>query len=282
MSLKRVVLFVLTISLVQSFLLSCTPSLVRTEEQRGKEFLDRHPEASAFLTQGDQKIHYVSFGSPAGRKVIFIHGSPGSWKGFSKFLSERDLTEKAFIIIPDRPGFGESEPEQAMTSLTRQATLLMGLLDLGDPHQSATLIGHSYGGAVVSRMAMFPDSRIKDVIIAAGSVDPSLEHKKWYQYPADWFLFRWMIPRALDHCNQEIEALQGDLTQILPLWKAITAQVHVVQGLDDELVPPENADFIEKQLAPKKVDVTRIPQQGHFLPWERYELLLSVIKKTLF
>ncbi len=59
-----------------------------------------------------------------------------------------------------------------------QSLALLGALDLGDPTQTAILVGHSYGGAVVARMAMEANPWIRSIVIVAGSVGPEWERSK--------------------------------------------------------------------------------------------------------
>jgi pimeloyl-ACP methyl ester carboxylesterase len=142
---------------------SCAPSAIRKNDAWADNLLKTHPEASGSITREGVLLHYVTRGVQTLPKIIFIHGTPGSWRSFAAFLEEPYLVSHSYIITPDRPGYGESNRGQPMQSLTRQAQLLTGLLDLGDPKQPAILVGHSYGGAVVARMAMQGDSRIKAI-----------------------------------------------------------------------------------------------------------------------
>ena len=50
--------------------------------------------------------------------------------------------------------------------------------------------------------------------------------------------------------GQEIMPLKGELDKMLPLWKKLSMPVTVIQGLEDDLVPPENAGFCRKDAGP--------------------------------
>ena len=120
-----------------------------------------------------------------------------------------------------------------------------------------------------------PD-KVTDLIILAGSIDPGQEHTKWYQYPADWAVFRWMVPRELETANREIHAIKVFLNAMLPLWPEIHQRVTLIQGGADDLVPPENADFAARMMTnARPLEIIRLPGVNHFLPWKKYELVKS-------
>jgi pimeloyl-ACP methyl ester carboxylesterase len=241
--------------------------------------------ADCFFTsqQGQRTLHYVQVTRKTdGPLIIFIHGSPGEWKGWVDYLTDADLTQAATLIAVDRPGFGGSNPGSAEPSVKAQASLIGSLLDHAQPGQKVILVGHSYGGPVAARMAMDFSDKVTDLIILAGSIDPEQEHTKWYQIVADWFVFSWMIPDALRVANREIMPLKDELIAMLALWSSITQRVSVIQGDMDDLVPAENADFAEKMLTRvQKLNIIRIPQMNHFLPWKQFPLVKSEILSHL-
>ncbi|MFM9917244.1 MAG: hypothetical protein ACKVOX_15660, partial [Rhizobacter sp.] len=88
--------------------------------------------------------------------------------------------------------------------------------------------------------------------------------------------------RTLVVTNREIRALKDELVAMLPLWPRVTQRVTVMQGGKDNLVPPENADFAQKMLThATSVNIVRIPEMNHFLPWTRYAQVKAVILEHL-
>lgn len=59
------------------------------------------------------------------------------------------------------------------------------------------------------------------------------------------------------------------LTSALPLWSRIRGTVTVLQGTEDDLVPPGNATSVEKYLTASRPEVIRLPGANHFIPWEQ-------------
>jgi pimeloyl-ACP methyl ester carboxylesterase len=250
---------------------------IQETEHAGARYLGENPKARGTYVRAGRTIGYVAAGNPLRPKIIFIHGSPGNWAGYVHFLEDPGLRD-AYRIAPDRPGYGESGAGNTERSLAVQADALMGLLDLGNPSAPVILVGHSYGGAVVARMAMSADPRIRSVVIVAGSVDPALEKTKWFQYPADWIPIRWVIPSELRVCNEEIFELKHGLTEALPLWSRISARMSVIQGDLDELVPPANVDFLDKILVRPLSNRVVIVGMNHFIPWRAPDRIWDVLR----
>lgn len=241
------------------------------------------PDAFRTLTVGDRKMHYVEISDTDTKPLIlFVHGSPGEWSGWAQYLTDAELQQRAHLIAVDRPGFGESGRGKVERSLIKQCEDIAPLLDKAVPGQRVIVVGHSFGGPVVARLAMDYGSKITDVVILAGSIDPDQEHTKWYQYPADWPVITWMLPDGLVVANREIRALKPELASMLPLWSNITQRVTVIQGDKDDLVPPENADFAERMLKrAASVHIVRIPEMNHFIPWTQYKVVKAELMKHL-
>ena len=244
---------------------------------------DAHPEWFHTYEVDGRTMHFVEVVSPQPKPlVIFIHGSPGDWRGWTDYLTDETLTAKAHLIAVDRPGFGNSGAGKVERSLAQQSKDVAPLLDRVQKGQRVILVGHSYGGPLAARMAIDYPKKVTDVIILAGSIDPALEETKWYQYPADWRLIRWAVPSVLTVTNQEIMALKDELTTMLPLWVNIRQRVTVIQGGKDDLVPAANADFAQEKLVnAASLSMIRLPENNHFLPWNQTALVKETIVKHL-
>ena len=224
-----------------------------------------------------QHIHCTRTGSNTSSLVLMVHGSPGSSSACLGYLSDTALTRLAQVVSVDRPGFGYSGFGKAEGSLGKQAVALKPILEA---HKTGKriLVGHSYGGPVIVRMAMYFPELVDGLVIVAGSVDPELEPHYWWQKPLEWPVFRWMLPPAFRVSNQEILPLKEELREMLPRWKDITCPVTVIQGMKDDLVDPDNADFAKKMLANShRVEIDTLRNDNHFIFWTKQDRITRKI-----
>ena len=122
------------------------------------------------------KVHFIEVTEDNSKPlIIFIHGSPGTWRAWIKYLKDPQLQRMAHMIAVDRPGYGGSGKGQVETSLVQQALDIAPLLDKASPGQRVLVVGHSFGGPVAARLAMDYGDKITDILILAGSIDPDQE-----------------------------------------------------------------------------------------------------------
>ncbi len=258
----------------------CADSPSETVHVRTGFDLQERPSVNSYAV-GDRTITFARSGNPAGPLILFVHGSPGDWRAFEHFLSDPGLRRRAQLVSVDRPGFGGSGFGDPEPSLQRQAALLQPLLDYFAGGRPAILVGHSLGGSVIARMAMDFGAKIGALVLVAPALDPDREELRWYNRLASLAPVRLLLPKSLDISNLEILPLRAELTKMLPLWDKVTADVIVIQGVKDRLVSPENADFAQRVLRNAHVTVERIADIGHFIPWERPNLIRNALIQLL-
>lgn len=229
---------------------------------------------SMMVPSGERRIHVVFAGDRNLPPALFVHGSPGSWSAYRDYLLRSDLLERYCLIALDRPGFGLSAGD-AEPSLSLQARAAFDALRAVSA-KPALLIGHSYGGPVVVRMAMERPGEVRGLLVVAGSLDPQAEELAWFNSVASWSAVRWILPRDWDRSNQEIMPLRGELEAMAPLWPRITAPITVLQGDRDSLVPPQNGPYILKQ-APQRTTLRMLAGVGHFVLWEDPPLISDAL-----
>jgi len=231
-------------------------------------------------TIDDRNIHYAAAGETGRPLVVFLHGTPGSWKAFAGYLAQAELVEQARLIAVDRPGFGKSGYKALLPSLTRQADLLHPLLDLETTGCGAILVGHSLGAPLAARMAMEYPEKVGGLVLVAPSIDPDLEDPRWYNHLATYRAVNWAVPTPLILANREVMALQEELREMMPLWETMSSPVALIQGEKDTLVMPANADFAERMVQ-SPLKVVRIPEAGHFILWEQPDIIVQEILAML-
>jgi pimeloyl-ACP methyl ester carboxylesterase len=96
------------------------------------------------MTQSNQ-AHVTEWGD--GPRSVLVHGgTPGG--GQFAFHAQQELAKYWHLVLPDRPGHGETS-RQGREDFERDAELLAPLLD-----DQSHLVGHSYGGVVALYMAV--------------------------------------------------------------------------------------------------------------------------------
>jgi 4,5:9,10-diseco-3-hydroxy-5,9,17-trioxoandrosta-1(10),2-diene-4-oate hydrolase len=99
------------------------------------------------------RINYHDMGS--GPAMLLVHGAgPGvsGWASFHRNIPALAAAHR--VIVPDLPGFGDSDQPGELAEPSRTfAELLRGLLDSLEVHQ-VRAVGHSLGGSVVLRLAL--------------------------------------------------------------------------------------------------------------------------------
>lgn len=229
----------------------------------------------------NRTIHYAEIGNDTLPMILFIHGSPGSWNAFEGFFKDSSLLTKVHLVAVDRPGYGYSGFGKKEESLILQASYFKPILDQNKSKHKPILVGHSYGGPLIARMAMDYPDQVGGLIFVAPSIDPNLEPEKWIQKPAAWWGLRWLVPRAIRVSNEEILALKPELKAMLPLWKNIKTSVVFIQGGKDNLVHPDNAFFARKMLENASLKMVFKPELNHFIPWTQPELIKQAIDELV-
>ncbi len=228
-------------------------------------------------------INYVKVGDENLPLVIFVHGSPGSLSAFIDFMADTVLLKRAQLITVDRPGFGASNFGYAEPALEKQSAYLKPILEENKNHRPIILVGHSMGGPVIARMAMDFPELVDGLVLVAASIDPELEpNETWFRAPFATPFLKWILPRSFRASNDEIYKLKPELQEMLPLWGRVKADVIVVQGKKDTLVPAENADFAKKMLTQaSSLEFMVKDDMNHFIPWSHPEMIREAILKLL-
>lgn len=230
---------------------------------------------SHFVETPEGRMHFVVAGRPlpAPARVLFVHGSPGTWDAWKSYLTDPDVRAAAHLVAVDRLGFGGSGRGRAEPALAKQAAALAAVLEMGEsaPGPPTIVVGHSLGGPIAARLAMDRPDLVAGLLLIAPSIDPAEEHHRWYNVAGAARVVQWFLAIDWTVSNRELWPLKEELAAMLPRWKTIRCPTIVVQGLADDLVPPGNADFAERTLPAASSRVDRYPGETHFILWKRPE-----------
>ena len=270
---SKLLVIVLLIGMVESCM------KMRTSTKKTKEFFNSNATAyqdRTFEFDGHQ-IHYIQTGNPEKPTLFFVHGSPGSWDAYKRYLSDSLLLKKYRLIAIDRPGFGYSDFREAQ-NLETQSEWITKLIQSIANKKPIALIGHSMGGPVITKLAVDNPSLYAHLVILAGAIDPKAETPEKWRPIIKAFPLRYLIPGALRPSNDELWWLKKDLVKMQPELSKITSNIIVIHGTKDPLVPFSNVAFIQKEFTHASlITVIPIENANHFIPWEHYDTIRGAL-----
>jgi pimeloyl-ACP methyl ester carboxylesterase len=218
-------------------------------------------------------LHYVKVGSDTLPTLFFIHGSPGSWKAYEKYLMDTVLIKHFRMIAIDRPGFGYSNRGHAY-HLPKQSELIYGIVKKELNGKPLHIIGHSLGGPIVVKLAQDHPEAYASLTILAGSISPYDEPKERWRTIFIHNPLQYLLPGPFRVCNTEIWYFKKELYAMDTCYNRLSMPVTFIHGDKDNLVPVHNAEYGRQKLAfNKQVKVIIIPGANHHIPWEHYDIV---------
>lgn len=243
--------------------------------------------------------------------MVLLHGQPGAaadWRGVQAALDGR-----VGVLAPNRPGWdGASEPR----GLEGNGRAILALLDARGAHR-ATVVGHSFGGAVACWIAAHAPERVRALVLAAPAANVASLYSldRWLAAPVlgsaasaallgtgglvlasrparrhvaarlgvqDWYLREagrnLRSPRAWRAFGVEQRALLRELPQLERRLGSITAPTTVVIGSRDRVVPPSSAEVLAGQIPAAELEV--LTSVGHLLPLFQAERLAEIVLRA--
>ncbi|GAB2817642.1 alpha/beta fold hydrolase [Ferruginibacter profundus] len=222
-------------------------------------------------------MHYAKTGNDTLPTIVFVHGSPGSWEAFARYMQDKELLQKFRMISIDRPGFGYSDFGEAR-HLAAQSALISPLFKIWQNHKPMYLVGHSLGGPMIIQLNADNPGLFDGLVLLAGSVDPAEEKSESWRYVLDAGVFRYLVPGAMRPSNTELKFFKKDVYSLQDKFAMVQCKVFIVHGMKDSLVPVGNASYAQKKLInAASVNLTLIPGANHFIPWTQYETIKKVL-----
>jgi pimeloyl-ACP methyl ester carboxylesterase len=266
-------LFVVLLSLLA---VSCSSrDVFEQQEKITRQILQDNPNIQhTYLPVGEHTLHYVANGSKQNPALIIIHGTPGDWRQYSRYLFNESLLSMYRVVVIDRPGWGGSVlgQQQAYANFSLQAKIIASLAALlreQSQHQPVILMGHSLGSSLAPQVALDFPELIDGLLLFAGTLDPALAQPRWFNYVAALPFAPQIIGDELVRANQEIFALEENVNRMSQRYPQLKAMTIVVQGMNDELVYPANIDFAERTFNPHTTTFVRLENEGHLFPMTR-------------
>ena len=232
------------------------------------------------------KYYYTGIDSTKSTILLFVHGTPGAGAMFGKFMSDKDLLEKADIISVDRLGYGNSDFGTSYPILIDQAQQLNHLCSQF-PNRKIIAVGHSFGGPIVVKQACAFTEDLSALILLAPALDPETERFEGLAKLAWWKLTSWYFPKLFRVAADEKIAHRKELEIMNDDLKNISIPILHIHGTNDWMVPYENLQFAEKVF--KSADLIPVTLEGssHFLftgnDFEKVKVeILKFLKRSEF
>lgn len=226
---------------------------------------------------GDHNLHFAATGSDTLPTLVFIHGSPGSWSAFERYLKDKDLLSHFRLISVDRPGFGDSDFGKA-EHLSVQSKIISKLFVEWENNKPVYLVGHSLGGPLLIQLNADNPGKFTALVLVAASVDPKEEPKELWRYVADVPIVRLLVPGAFRPSNRELKYFKKDIYKLEDKYDSVRCNVFIIHGTEDQFVPYENVAYAERKLVnAASVQTTTITGANHFIPWTKYEEIKDVL-----
>jgi len=246
------------------------------------------------ITINGIKTSYQSFGE--GKPFLILHGWGSNYERWAEIAGK--ISAKGFrVIVPDLPGFGKSEPLPIPWNTNRYIDWLEKFvkeLNL----QEYYLLGHSFGGALASKMAVKHVQDVKKLFLVAAAVVRKKTAKKsfsaklakiiklFYFIPYYSFfrkaVYKFII-RKSDYVYVEgimkqtyLNVVAEDVSFHLPFIRVPTI---IIWGDKDESTPIQEGYFIEKQIKKSKIIV--IPGAGHDLNRKQPEIVVEKVLENI-
>jgi pimeloyl-ACP methyl ester carboxylesterase len=131
-----------------------------------------------YLTAGEHALHDIVNGERHKPALVIIHGTPGDWRQYSRYLFSRELPSLYQVVVIDRAGWGESllGGDKSYANFSLQAKIIAPLLQqlkAGNGNAAVVLRGHTLGASLAPQLALDCPRLTDGLLLFAGTLDPA-------------------------------------------------------------------------------------------------------------
>ncbi len=219
-------------------------------------------------------LRYLELGDSSLPALVLLHGSPGGLSDWKGVAANPALQARYRLILPERPGYGATQPKGAEPSILEQALRCAEVLQ--GEKQPVHVAGYSYGAPVGLTMAALYPQRVHRFTGLAGQYDPGQEMTLRISYLLRAAPFRYLLPRWLWVSNEEKLAHPQALREVQGLWTSLDCDVVLVHGTADAIVPYGNSTWLEELLGDRQPPSKRfysLEGLGHGIPFSQADTL---------
>ncbi len=271
-----VFLCLLSCSLLCSFF-ACSTSSPSVEAQLAAAFPEGDAPVLRSVRASAIDLEYIVSERVDAPVLFFVHGAPGDLMGWMPYFRDSALTARFELVSVGRPGYAAHGTVGEYADLAVQSKILSNILR-HYKDRDVILIGHSYGGSVVARMAMDYPDLVDGLLLLAPALDPALEDRAFWR---SWLRGGWaesVLPRGILVANEEILHLEKDLTKMTSGYATLSSGVYYVHGAYDVVLPVENALYANRMIVHSNVFTHIVAKANHFIIWTH----VDAIKQGIF
>jgi len=269
-----VILFILGIAQIEAI---SDPKIYKYFSDRNIRFEIHHD------TFSNIPIRYIeSYTHENADILIFgLHGAVSNAMRYKEIMSDTALLNRNVRFISlDRPGYGMSNPGEALTDIGKQAEVVDYVISKY-PFKTCILVGHSYGSAIVATYASKNQDKNIKLVMLAPAIDPELERifptSKMVNNPKT----RQIMPESSQVGALENLQHEDELNEMLSIWPKLKIPVYHIHGKLDMVISPKNLEFSKRNINPRFLTTMLLPDVGHkiitFKAEEITQLIINII-----
>lgn len=233
-----------------------------------------------------------------GKPFLILHGwgsNSERWQPVAEIISKKGFK----VMIPDLPGFGKSNALPMPWNTNKYVAWIEAFIDSCPEFKDGFyLLGHSFGGALASKLAVKHNQDIKELFLVSAACVRKRTAKKgilakiskvvklfnflpYYDFLRK-AVYRFIIKKS-DYVYVKgvmretyMNVIAEDLSFHLPFIKVPTT---IIWGDKDEFTPLDEGRFINKQI--KKSKLVVIPEAGHDLNRKQPDILAEKVLENI-
>jgi pimeloyl-ACP methyl ester carboxylesterase len=142
----------------------------------------RTPTRQRLHLSGGTELSFITAGEPSAPAVLLMHGTPSSARTFRDVIPA--LSQNAYAIAPDLPGFGQSDvlPVPTFHAFGEAISELLDRLGIGPLY----IYLHDYGAPVGFHIAMHMPERVLGLIIQNANAHRTGMGPQWAPVEEYW------------------------------------------------------------------------------------------------